>query len=117
MRRPRPIRVSRPRCSSWIDPTVGRLLAEGTLGRIAVDADRPDPVIRPVNYVFDEPSQSVLIRSGAIRNESSRLEETAHDSRYLTTEPGHPWLRINGSASGSGSGRAGSGSAGRPPRS
>ena len=42
-----------------------RLLAEGTLGRIAVNAPhRPDPVIRPVNYVFDEPSQSVLIRSG-----------------------------------------------------
>ena len=42
-----------------------RLLAEGTLGRIAVSAPhRPDPVMRPVNYVFDEPSQSVLIRSG-----------------------------------------------------
>ncbi len=42
-----------------------RLLAEGTLGRIAVNSPhRPDPVIRPVNYVFDEPSQSVLIRSG-----------------------------------------------------
>jgi nitroimidazol reductase NimA-like FMN-containing flavoprotein (pyridoxamine 5'-phosphate oxidase superfamily) len=42
-----------------------RLLAEGTVGRIAVDAPhRPEPVIRPVNYVFDEPSQSVLIRSG-----------------------------------------------------
>jgi uncharacterized protein len=43
-----------------------RLLAEGTLGRIAADAPhRPRPVIRPVNYVFDEPSQSVLIRSGS----------------------------------------------------
>lgn len=43
-----------------------RLLSEGTVGRIAVDAPhRPQPVIRPVNYVFDEPSQSVLIRSGS----------------------------------------------------
>jgi nitroimidazol reductase NimA-like FMN-containing flavoprotein (pyridoxamine 5'-phosphate oxidase superfamily) len=42
-----------------------RLLAAGTVGRIAVNAPhRPQPVIRPVNYVFDEPSQSVLIRSG-----------------------------------------------------
>ena len=43
-----------------------RLLAEETVGRIAVDAPhRPQPVIRPVNDVFDEPSQSVLIRSGS----------------------------------------------------
>src|SRR5437763_1159791 len=43
-----------------------RLLAEGTLGRVAIDAPhRPEPVIRPVNYVFDEASQSVLIRSGS----------------------------------------------------
>ena len=43
-----------------------RLLAEGTLGRIVVNAPhRPQPVIRPVSYVFDEPSQSVLIRSGS----------------------------------------------------
>jgi nitroimidazol reductase NimA-like FMN-containing flavoprotein (pyridoxamine 5'-phosphate oxidase superfamily) len=41
-----------------------RLLAEGALGRVAVHAPhRPQPVIRPVNYVFDESSQSVLIRS------------------------------------------------------
>jgi nitroimidazol reductase NimA-like FMN-containing flavoprotein (pyridoxamine 5'-phosphate oxidase superfamily) len=43
-----------------------RLLAAGTLGGIAVNAPhRPQPIIRPVNYVFDEPSQSVLIRSGS----------------------------------------------------
>jgi nitroimidazol reductase NimA-like FMN-containing flavoprotein (pyridoxamine 5'-phosphate oxidase superfamily) len=41
-----------------------RLLAAGTVGRITVNPPhRPQPVIRPVNYVFDEPSQSVLIRS------------------------------------------------------
>lgn len=43
-----------------------RLLAEGTVGRIVVNSPhRLEPVIRPVNYLFDEPSQSVLIRSGS----------------------------------------------------
>jgi uncharacterized protein len=41
-----------------------RLLAATSVGRIAVSVSEWDhPVIRPVNYVFDEPSQSVLIRS------------------------------------------------------
>ena len=41
-----------------------RLLAATGIGRIAVSVTEWDhPVIRPVNYVFDEPSQSVLIRS------------------------------------------------------
>jgi nitroimidazol reductase NimA-like FMN-containing flavoprotein (pyridoxamine 5'-phosphate oxidase superfamily) len=43
-----------------------RLLAAGTLGRIAVNApNRPLPVVRPVNYTFDDASQSVLLRSGS----------------------------------------------------
>ncbi|MBV8987645.1 MAG: pyridoxamine 5'-phosphate oxidase family protein [Solirubrobacterales bacterium] len=41
-----------------------RLLAAGTIGRIAVNAPhRPQPMIRPVNYVYDHASHSVLIRS------------------------------------------------------
>lgn len=41
-----------------------RLLADAGVGRIAVNVpDWPQPVIRPVSYVFDESSQSVLIRS------------------------------------------------------
>jgi uncharacterized protein len=41
-----------------------RLLAATDLGRVVVSVTGQDfPVIRPVNYVFDEPSQSVLIRS------------------------------------------------------
>jgi nitroimidazol reductase NimA-like FMN-containing flavoprotein (pyridoxamine 5'-phosphate oxidase superfamily) len=41
-----------------------RLLAETGVGRIVVSVSEWDyPVIRPVNYVFDESSQSVLIRS------------------------------------------------------
>jgi uncharacterized protein len=41
-----------------------RLLAAGTVGRVVVNSpNRSQPVIRPVNYVFDDASQSVLIRS------------------------------------------------------
>ena len=41
-----------------------RLLGATGVGRIAVSVTEWDhPVIRPVNYVFDAPSQSVLIRS------------------------------------------------------
>lgn len=51
------LELDRPECL--------RLLAEQEIGRIAVNVlDWPQPVIRPVNYVFDQPSQSVLIRSG-----------------------------------------------------
>jgi nitroimidazol reductase NimA-like FMN-containing flavoprotein (pyridoxamine 5'-phosphate oxidase superfamily) len=39
------------------------LLAATTVGRIAVNLPGWPPVIRPVNYVFDARSQSVLFRS------------------------------------------------------
>jgi nitroimidazol reductase NimA-like FMN-containing flavoprotein (pyridoxamine 5'-phosphate oxidase superfamily) len=49
------LELDRPECL--------RLLAATTFGRIAVNVpDRP-PVIRPVTYVFDERSQSVVFRS------------------------------------------------------
>jgi nitroimidazol reductase NimA-like FMN-containing flavoprotein (pyridoxamine 5'-phosphate oxidase superfamily) len=38
-----------------------RLLAANTFGRLAVAMD--SPVIRPVNYIFDESSQSVAFRT------------------------------------------------------
>jgi nitroimidazol reductase NimA-like FMN-containing flavoprotein (pyridoxamine 5'-phosphate oxidase superfamily) len=42
------------------------LLAATSIGRIAVTVrDWDHPVLRPVNYVFDEASHSVLIRSGS----------------------------------------------------
>ena len=37
------------------------LLASNSFGRLAVAMD--SPVIRPVNYVFDEPSQSVVFQT------------------------------------------------------
>jgi len=41
-----------------------RLLAETTLGRLAVSPHGPAaPIIRPVNYVYDPASQSVVFRS------------------------------------------------------
>jgi nitroimidazol reductase NimA-like FMN-containing flavoprotein (pyridoxamine 5'-phosphate oxidase superfamily) len=39
-----------------------RLLAGNNVGRLAVSG-KEAPVIRPVNYVFDEPSQSVVFRT------------------------------------------------------
>jgi nitroimidazol reductase NimA-like FMN-containing flavoprotein (pyridoxamine 5'-phosphate oxidase superfamily) len=40
-----------------------RLLAATSLGRLAVNVEGWPPVIRPVNYVFDENSQSIVFRS------------------------------------------------------
>lgn len=39
------------------------LLASHSFGRLAVNLGRGAPVIRPVNYRFDKPSQSVVFRS------------------------------------------------------
>ena len=40
-----------------------RLLAATELGRLAVNVPEWPPVIRPVNYVFDKSSKSVVFRS------------------------------------------------------
>jgi nitroimidazol reductase NimA-like FMN-containing flavoprotein (pyridoxamine 5'-phosphate oxidase superfamily) len=40
-----------------------RLLAATYFGRLAVNLGSGPPIIRPVNYVFDEPSQSVIFRT------------------------------------------------------
>ena len=39
-----------------------QLLAENGVGRLAVSG-KDAPVIRPVNYAFDQPSQSVVFRT------------------------------------------------------
>ncbi|HSO97425.1 MAG TPA: pyridoxamine 5'-phosphate oxidase family protein [Solirubrobacteraceae bacterium] len=41
------------------------LLARARLGRIAVTGRGPVPVVRPVNYVFDPRTQSVVFRAVA----------------------------------------------------
>jgi uncharacterized protein len=40
-----------------------RLLASHSFGRLAVSMGERAPVLRPVNYLFDEPSQSVVFRT------------------------------------------------------
>lgn len=40
-----------------------RLLAATNVGRVAVNVPGWPPVIRPVNYVFDDRSQSIVFRS------------------------------------------------------
>jgi len=57
-----------------------RLLAATGFGRIVVSVpDWDHPVIRPVNYVFDEPSQSVLIRSAP----GSKLHDVLRSSKAV----------------------------------
>ena len=41
-----------------------RLLKDGTVGRVVVLTPAGTPVIRPVNYAFDDMSQSVVFRCG-----------------------------------------------------
>ncbi len=42
-----------------------QLLASHRFGRLAVNLGDGPPVIRPVNYLFDKPSQSVVFRSAS----------------------------------------------------
>ena len=50
------LQLSRPECL--------QLLTDNKFGRLAVNTAKHAPVIRPVNYVFDESSQSVVVRTG-----------------------------------------------------
>lgn len=40
-----------------------RLLASGKVGRLAINLRSEVPMIRPVNYLFDERTQSILFRT------------------------------------------------------
>jgi nitroimidazol reductase NimA-like FMN-containing flavoprotein (pyridoxamine 5'-phosphate oxidase superfamily) len=74
-----------------------RLLAATDLGRVVVSvAGRDYPVIRPVNYVFDEPSQSVLIRSelGSKLHAVLRSEKAAFEIDGTDPEGGVGWSVI-----------------------
>jgi nitroimidazol reductase NimA-like FMN-containing flavoprotein (pyridoxamine 5'-phosphate oxidase superfamily) len=51
-----------------------RLLAANRFGRLAVAMAEGAPVIRPVNYAFDEPSQSVVFRT----SDGSKLHAVLH---------------------------------------
>jgi nitroimidazol reductase NimA-like FMN-containing flavoprotein (pyridoxamine 5'-phosphate oxidase superfamily) len=58
-----------------------RLLGSCHFGRLGVTADQSTPIIRPLNYLFDEPSQSVVFRtapgtklSGLLRGTQAAFE-------------------------------------------
>jgi Pyridoxamine 5'-phosphate oxidase len=73
-------------------PECLRLLAATGVGRIAISvAEWDHSVIRPVNYVFDERSQAVLIHSAV----GSKLQ-TNRASGLEPWAPGHKghWVRI-----------------------
>jgi uncharacterized protein len=54
----------RPRLTSLSRPECLTLLAANSFGRVIVTFGREHrPLIRPVNYVFDGPSQSVVFRT------------------------------------------------------
>jgi nitroimidazol reductase NimA-like FMN-containing flavoprotein (pyridoxamine 5'-phosphate oxidase superfamily) len=81
------LELTRPECL--------RLLGATSLGRVVVNVPGRDrPVIRPVNYVFDEPSQSVLIRSAP----GSKLKAVLRSARAVFEIDGaHPDGRTGGS--------------------
>jgi uncharacterized protein len=79
---------SRP-ASEMIDlarPECLRLLAEASFGRIAVNGST-EPVIRPVNYVFDEPSQSVILRTALGSKFHALLKSTKAAFEIDGTDP------------------------------
>lgn len=55
------------------------LLAAHRFGRLAVVMRNDVPLIRPVNYVFDRPSQSVVFRTAR----GSKLNALAHASKAV----------------------------------
>ncbi len=52
------------------------LVSSGGFGRLAVNGGGPAPIIRPVNYVFDPHSQSVVMNTGEGSKLYSLLRET-----------------------------------------
>lgn len=52
------------------------LLAAGGFGRLAVNGGGPAPILRPVNYVFEPHSQSVVINTTEGSKLHSLLRET-----------------------------------------
>lgn len=62
------LELDRDECLRLVTATSGRV------GRIAVDEPGSPPIVRPVNYVFDERSQSVVFRSAPGSKLSSVLE-------------------------------------------
>jgi nitroimidazol reductase NimA-like FMN-containing flavoprotein (pyridoxamine 5'-phosphate oxidase superfamily) len=62
-----------------------RLLASADLGRLAVNVPDWPPLIRPVNYIFDEPSKSVVFRSAR----GSKFHALTYAQRAVFEIDGH----------------------------
>ena len=72
------------------------LLAGQRFGRIAVATSEGTPVIRPVNYAFDESSQSIIFRTG-LGSKSHALilaEKAAFEIDGIDTETRTGWSVI-----------------------
>ncbi len=59
-----------------------QLLGRTSFGRLAVSLGEGVPLIRPVNYVFDAPSQSVVFRTG----EGSKFHALVRAARDVVFE-------------------------------
>jgi nitroimidazol reductase NimA-like FMN-containing flavoprotein (pyridoxamine 5'-phosphate oxidase superfamily) len=61
------------------------LLASADVGRLAVNVPDWPPLIRPVSYAFDEPSKSVVFRTGR----GSKFHALTHAQRAAFEIDGH----------------------------
>jgi nitroimidazol reductase NimA-like FMN-containing flavoprotein (pyridoxamine 5'-phosphate oxidase superfamily) len=82
-RKPEMIELSREECL--------QLLRVHSFGRLAVNGGKNPPAIRPVNYLFDEPLQSAVFRTGQgskfhalLRSASAAFEIDGIDERSRT---------------------------------
>lgn len=69
------------------------LLRETRFGRLAVSIPAQPPVIRPVHYLFDEPSQSVVIKSahGSKLGALLRSQQAAFEIDGIDEESASGW--------------------------
>ena len=72
------------------------LLRQGGVGRVAVSVAGWYPIIRPVNFFFDDPSQSVVFRSGRGSKLTALLlsEEAAFEIDGLRDDGATAWSVI-----------------------
>jgi nitroimidazol reductase NimA-like FMN-containing flavoprotein (pyridoxamine 5'-phosphate oxidase superfamily) len=72
------------------------LLGANSFGRLAVNAGEGPPIVRPVNYLFDEPSQSVVFRTapGSKLHAVLRATDAAFEIDAVDERAGTGWSVI-----------------------
>jgi nitroimidazol reductase NimA-like FMN-containing flavoprotein (pyridoxamine 5'-phosphate oxidase superfamily) len=72
------------------------LLGANSFGRLAVNIGEGAPVVRPVNYMFDEPSQSVVFRTapGSKLHAVLRSTDAAFEIDAVDVRGGTGWSVI-----------------------